>query len=51
MVEHVTFLKLQTNTSLKHGHVSEASSANTLGTDGRDRMTKKIALQKWVRHE
>lgn len=42
MVEHVTFSKLQTNMSLKHGHIFEASSANRLGSDGRDRMIKKL---------
>lgn len=36
---------------LKHDHVSEASPANRLGTDGRDRLIKKITHHKRVRHE
>lgn len=44
MVEHVTFPKLQTNMSLKHGHIFEAS-ANRLGSDSRDRMIKKLQFK------
>lgn len=45
MVEHVTFLKLQTNMSLKHGHVSEASYASRLGTDGREKLIRKLLFK------
>jgi len=47
MVKHVTSLKLQVNTSLKYGHVSEACSANTLDTYGGDRMIKKLLFRNW----
>lgn len=41
----MTFLKVQTSMCLKHGHASEASSANRLGTNGRDRVIKKFLFK------
>lgn len=46
MTEDVTFPKLQISMCLKHDHVSETSPAKRLGTDGRDRMIKKLLIIK-----
>lgn len=46
MTEDVTFPQLQISLCLKHEHASEASPANRLGTDGRDRMIKKLLIMK-----